>query len=205
MGLNFHPRVIGRMAVKDGRNQEMLMLETAAFDPIWTEFNWGRLGRCTVPCIRNYGSVFEGKKNAFPYEDEWESYDGEQKKHIYPPKDHASRKVERAEQYQDDETKSAISTNDKLAKIDKEALANTEYRLEEDNYPPTNRTLENFFRGSWSYHVHNQWLKQPQPSSWFNVIQVAQDGFFAGQRSNPYGEMWNGPPIKPYEISWEFA
>ena len=51
MDLNFHPRIIGFMAVKDNRNQEFRMLETAAFDPIWTEFNCDRLGRCTVPCV----------------------------------------------------------------------------------------------------------------------------------------------------------
>ena len=79
MGLNFHPRIIGVMAVKDKRNQEFHMLETAAFDPIWTEFNWDRLGRCTVPCIHDYGQVFKGK-NAFPLKDEWESYDGPQLK-----------------------------------------------------------------------------------------------------------------------------
>ncbi|KAL2353459.1 hypothetical protein BJ546DRAFT_824006, partial [Cryomyces antarcticus] len=76
MGLNFHPRVIGRMAWKDGRDREPLVLETAAFDPIWTEFNWDREGRCTVPCLRDYGAAFEGKPGAI--KDEWESYDGPQ-------------------------------------------------------------------------------------------------------------------------------
>lgn len=76
MGLNFHPRIIGVMAVKDHRNQEFHMLETAAFDPIWTEFNWDRLGRCTVPCIHDYGQVFKSK-SAFPLHNEWECYDGQ--------------------------------------------------------------------------------------------------------------------------------
>src|SRR5436309_7311925 len=31
-----------------------------------------------------------------------------------------------------------------------------DYIIEEDYYPPNNRTLQNFFRGSWSYHIHNQ-------------------------------------------------
>ena len=39
MGLNFHPRIVGVMAVKDKRNHEFHMLETAAFDAIWTEFD----------------------------------------------------------------------------------------------------------------------------------------------------------------------
>ena len=38
----------------------------------------------------------------------------------------------------------------------KENLSKAEYKIEEDNYPPTNRTMENFFKGAWMYHVHNQ-------------------------------------------------
>ena len=30
------------------------------------------------------------------------------------------------------------------------------YNLDDDKYPPNNRTMENFFRGAWSYHIHNQ-------------------------------------------------
>ena len=52
------------------------MLETGAFDPIWTEFNWDREGRCTVPCLRDYGAAFKGRQGAL--RDEWESYDGPQ-------------------------------------------------------------------------------------------------------------------------------
>jgi hypothetical protein len=146
MGLNFHPRVIGVMAVKDRRNKEFQMLETAAFDPIWTEFNWDRLGRCTVPCIHDYGQVFKGK-NAFPLKDEWEAYEGKplklasEKKHFWERREinaPAERAIEAPATY------------------DRDALSKAEYKIEQDNYPPTNRTLENFFRGAWSYHVHNQ-------------------------------------------------
>jgi hypothetical protein len=146
MGLNFHPRVIGVMAVKDHRNKEFQMLETAAFDPIWTEFNWDRLGRCTVPCIHDYGQVFKGK-NAFPLKDEWEAYEGEplklasEKKHFWERRE-ISAPAERA--------------IEAPATYDRDALSKAEYKIEQDNYPPTNRTLENFFRGAWSYHVHNQ-------------------------------------------------
>ena len=146
MGLNFHPRVIGVMAVKDRRNKEFQMLETAAFDPIWTEFNWDRLGRCTVPCIHDYGQVFKSK-NAFPLKDEWEAYEGEplqlasEKKHFWKRRE-IWAPAERAIQAP--------------ATYDRDALSKAEYKIEQDNYPPTNRTLENFFRGAWSYHVHNQ-------------------------------------------------
>jgi hypothetical protein len=50
-----------------------------------------------------------------------------------------------------------------------------------------------------------QWLKNPEPSSWLNVVQRAQDGFFSHGRMNPYGEKWDGPTIPEYEISWEYT
>jgi hypothetical protein len=49
-----------------------------------------------------------------------------------------------------------------------------------------------------------KWTKHPQPNSWFDVIQRAQDGFFAGKRSNPYDEKWEGPEIASYERWPEF-
>lgn len=198
MGLNFHPRVIGVMAVKDGRNGEFHMLETAAFDPIWTEFNWGRLGKCTIPCIHDYGQVFKGK-NAFPLKDEWMAYDGPQLKVAGRTREGHFWEVKRSEPEKRATTIGAVAT------IDRDALAKAEYRIEEDNYPPTNRTLENFFRGAWTYHIHNQWLKNPEPSSWLNIIQRAQDGFFSGKRTNPYGEKWEGPDVAEYDVSWEFV
>lgn len=39
-----------------------------------------------------------------------------------------------------------------------------------------------------------------------DVITQAQDGFFAGKRTNAYGEMWGGPPLEGYDRSgwgWE--
>ncbi|KAH6679650.1 snoRNA binding protein-like protein [Halenospora varia] len=204
MGLNFHPRVVGVMAVKDRRNQEFQMLETAIFDPIWTEFDWDRLGKCTVPCIHDYGQVFKGK-DAFPLHDEWEAYEGEQLKIASESKGRGhfwdmKRSVSRIDQR-------AVVAKDgvQVATYDRDALVKSEYKIEEDNYPPTNRTMENFFRGAFTYHVHNQWLKNPEPSSWLNVIQRAQDGFFSHGRMNPYGEKWDGPKIDEYEVSWEYA
>lgn len=215
MGMNFHPRVLGRMALKDGRNSEFLMLETAAFDPIWTEFNWARQGKCTVPCFKDYGQMFKGR-DAFPNHDEWEAYDGPQLAtidfHAKTPRD-----------AEPDVQKRAAGT---VERYDEDRLARAEYRIEEDHYPPTNRTMENFFRGAWTYHIHNQvcppsipaenqsdclltshpqWAKNPEPSSWFHVIQLAHDGFFAGKRVNPYGERWDGPELERYAISWEFT
>ncbi|KAH8816067.1 snoRNA binding protein-like protein [Xylogone sp. PMI_703] len=207
MGLNFHPRIIGVMAVKDHRNQEFHMLETATVDPIWTEFNWGRLGRCTVPCFKDYGQAFKGK-NAFPHHDEWESYDGPQLKNassgglaslFFGDK----RSISAGEI--DARSDQAVERAGTEAPITIKALTKAEYKIEEDKYPPTNRTLENFFNGAWTYHIHNQWLKHPEPSSWLNVIQRAQDGFFSDGRKNPYGEKWTGPPISRYEPSWEFV
>lgn len=163
MGLNFHPRVIGVMAVKDKRNQEFLMLETAAFDPIWTDFNWDRLGKCTVPCIHDYGQVFKGhKKTAFPLRDEWEAYEGKELelkterggKHFWERM--GLRDLEQRDEVQERATKEISVKVETPDTIDRKMLADTEYRIEEDKYPPTNRTLENFFKGAWTYHVHNQ-------------------------------------------------
>ncbi|KZM24159.1 hypothetical protein ST47_g4705 [Ascochyta rabiei] len=208
MGVNFHPRVLGRMAWKDGRDQEFLMLETAAFDPIWTEFNWDREGRCTVPCLRDYGAAFRGKKGSL--KDEWESYDGPRLEPI--DLSAAPHKELRLRSHEDQEhvSASAAATPSKgehadsfQATLDEEAELRkagviADYELEEDKFPPNNRTLENFFRGSWTYHIHNQWLKHPEPSSWISVLEHAQDGFFARSRTNIYGEKWTGPNLAPY-------
>ncbi|RKF83628.1 putative snorna binding protein [Golovinomyces cichoracearum] len=204
MGLNFHPRVIGVMAVKDGRNHELLMMETALFDPIWSEFNRDRLGSCTVPCIHDYGQVFQGSKTAFPLNDEWEAYEGNQSN---PQK----RVIKDLWDGKSNTKNAAVITNSKapnekiLQSFDRTLLQNAKYIIEEDNYPPSNRTLENFFRGAWTYHIHNQWTKNPEPSSWLNVLQRAQDGYFSHGRKNPYGEKWNGPEISEYDVSWGFT
>lgn len=188
MGLNFHPRVLGRMAWKDGRDQEFLMLETAAFDPIWTEFNWDREGRCTVPCLRDYGAAFKGKQGAL--KDEWESYDGpqletidltdasrkelrvrgagEQLSGLDTAAPLPSRRLRRSREELDNVPSSAAAPTPKVehadsfqATLDEEvelrkAGVVSDYILSEDKFAPNNRTLENFFRGAWTYHIHNQ-------------------------------------------------
>jgi len=215
MGVNFHPRVLGRMAWKDGRDQEFLMLETGAFDPIWTEFNWDREGRCTVPCLRDYGAAFKGRQGAL--RDEWESYDGPQLETIDFAK--AAQKELKIRGREDEEHVPASSaatpakpehadsfqpTLDEEAQLRKAGVV-TDYKFDEDKFPPNNRTLENFFRGAWTYHIHNQWLKHPEPSSWISILEHAQDGFFARSRTNPYGEKWTGPNLAPYNYWPEFV
>lgn len=167
MGVNFHPRVLGRMAWKDGRDQEFKMFETAAFDPIWTEFNWDREGPCTVPCLRDYGAVFKGGVGAI--RDEWESYVGPQLETIDPKESQNKELRTRSESKRDgsdaptaqkhgDKETHADSfqpTLDEEAELRKAGVV-TDYILAEDKFPPNNRTLENFFRGSWTYHIHNQ-------------------------------------------------
>lgn len=204
MGLNFHPRVIGVMAVKDGRNQEFLMMETALFDPIWSEFDRDQLGSCTVPCIHDYGQVFQGSKTAFPLNDEWKAYEGNQSN----LKKRAINNLWEGKSNMKDAAmilKSKTPKEKILQPFDKTLLQKAKYIIEEDNYPPSNRTLENFFRGAWTYHIHNQWTKDPEPSSWLNVLQRAQDGYLSHGRKNPYGEKWNGPEISEYDVSWRFT
>ncbi|KAF2091324.1 hypothetical protein K490DRAFT_31226 [Saccharata proteae CBS 121410] len=224
MGLNFHPRVIGRMAWKDGRDQEFLMLETAAFDPIWTEFNWDREGKCTVPCLKDYSAAFKGKDGSV--KDEWQSYDGPQLQQLdlssatpqQRPQSKEAQSVSSTEPSSSDDATPASSAAQKGGEEEDPAHAAdsfhatsaeeaelrakgavAEYRLEDDKFPPNNRTMENFFRGAWTYHIHNQ------PSSWINVLEMAHDGFFAGKRTNAYGEKWSGPDLMPYNYWPEFV
>lgn len=233
MGLNFHPRVVGRMAWKDGRDQELIMLESATFDPMWTEANWGREGRCTVPCLKDYGAAFKGKPAAL--KEEWESYEGPQAEHIdmknpptLPnlPKDlHPSQSSKREDASKSDllsyrqrriqtrslpspehhEPHSSFRTTSAEEDELRRAGAIADYVLLEDKFPPNNRTMEHFYRGAFVYNVHNQWLRHPEPSSWLAVIQAAHDGFFAGQRTNAYGEVWGGPELMPYYFWPEFV
>ncbi|KAI9743018.1 MAG: hypothetical protein M1818_003313 [Claussenomyces sp. TS43310] len=201
MGMNFHPRVLGLMAVKDGQNHEFDMLETALFDPLWTEFDHDRLGPCNTPCLRDYTMVFKGSRDAFPNDDEWDGYSGPGSDMTLQIGNKESAKIGRRAALRIPKPGKQIGT---VKTFDERALANAVYRIEEDYYPPGNRTLENFFKGSWSYHVHNQWLRHPEPSSWLNVIQRAHDDYFAATRTNVYGESWIGPKIANYELSWEF-
>jgi hypothetical protein len=61
-----------------------------------------------------------------------------------------------------------------------------------------NRTLENFYRGAYTIHVHNLWGLQYEPGSWIDILARAHDRFFAGERTNAYGEQWAGPRIEGY-------
>ncbi|EKG11445.1 hypothetical protein MPH_11460 [Macrophomina phaseolina MS6] len=228
MGVNFHPRVIGRMAWKDGRDQEFLMLETAAFDPIWTEFNWDREGRCTVPCFTDYSQAFKGKAGAI--KDEWQSYDGPQLPRVDLSQQKPRTRIDSqsvvegrtsdgegsrpgsdaphssaAQQKPGSTSSDSFSATSAEEKQLREKGVVADYRFEEDKFPPNNRTLENFFKGAWTYHIHNQWLKHPEPSSWINVMEIAHDAFFAGTRPNPYGETWGGPDLMPYNYWPEFV
>ena len=85
MGLNFHPRVIGRMMWKDGRNDELAMLHTAFFDPLVTDQRRAGTNHCTVPCHKNWESAFMA--DVENPEQEWHSYDG-------PPIDAAAIEAE---------------------------------------------------------------------------------------------------------------
>ena len=109
MGMNFHPRVLGRMMWKDGRNGELGMFHNAVFDPLVTNLRRRGTGKCTVPCHKNFESAFMG--NVEEPEFEWSNYEG--------PPEHAA----------------SLNAEEEVA---------------------TNRTMENFFRGAFAYHIHNQ-------------------------------------------------
>ncbi|CAG8715815.1 26245_t:CDS:2 [Dentiscutata erythropus] len=50
------------------------------------------------------------------------------------------------------------------------------------------RKMNNFFRGAFTYHWHNQWKTIIQPTSWLGVMQTAYDAFLEGKDSNIYDE-----------------
>lgn len=126
MGMNFHPKVIGRMAWLDDRNSELAMLHNAVFDPLVTNLRREGSDSCTVPCHKNFESSFMRVVDE-PW-DEWKSYRGEQVEDL------------------------------------------------EGSFPPTNRSLSTWFRGSWAYHIHNQVRSIGSPSSfrsfWMNVSVI---------------------------------
>ena len=108
MGMNFHPRVIGRMLWNDGKGDELKMLHNAVFDPLVTNLRREGTGKCTVPCHKNFQSAFMGEVEEREYE--WSNYHGDV-----------------VEEFMDDE-----------------------------GVVGGNRSLGNFFRGAWAYHIHNQ-------------------------------------------------
>jgi hypothetical protein len=133
MGMNFCPKVLGRMTWKERRLGEFPMLDTAAFDPSTCTINRRPGRKCSVPCHMDYKDVFAGKRGAV--KNEWRDYSGEQLKGI-------TASVNRT-----------ITPNG----FDAERMAGvSEYVMDKDPYPPSNRTLQNFFRGAWGYHIHNQ-------------------------------------------------
>ena len=144
MGMNYHPKVIGRMAWKDERNQELLMLDTAAFDPSTPYMNHNLRHRCTTPCHRYYSDVFNGRTNDLP--DEWRAYNGERLEEITFKRDELNEREE-------DGASSTIRGDGLQAPGTPVSLG---YGVEKDRYRPSNRTLQNFFRGAWTYHIHNQ-------------------------------------------------
>jgi len=163
MGLVYHFLALGRMLVQENRGDKdvnnvraMLKLENAFFDPMWVENDGKRVGRCSVPCVKDFEQLF---KNA-PMQGEWASFDGE------PLKGSTSGWNE--------------NTGDGLEIM------------------TVNRTLENFYRGAYTVHLHNLWGMQYELGSWIDVITRAHDGFFKGERTNPYGERWNRPKIEGY-------
>lgn len=146
MGLNFHPRIIGSMAVKDGRNRELLMMETALFDPIWTAFDHLRRGPCTVPCLTNYAQAFKGRRHSL--EREWDAFNDTAFK--------IDSSLLKSIVHENEEFKNMGPLNLTGLNIDLKTLRRMKYDISKDAYPPTNRTLQHFFRGAFTYHVHNQ-------------------------------------------------
>ncbi len=157
-GVHFHPRALGRMAVDEQRDREFFKLEDAAFDPTWSIFEEYK-GKCTVPCLTSIDDAFRAR----PFQAEWDAFEGEQLK----PLD-AGRLGDMDTRLRDPEDGSATSllasilapSHSETLNITQAALRQAgvigEYQIQDDVYAPTNRSLQNFYRGAWAYHVHNQ-------------------------------------------------
>lgn len=71
MGVNFHPRVLGRMLAKTGFDPDLVRFETGLFDPLWSEFDNERIGLCCTPCLKKFEEFFM----PFPLRGEWDTLD----------------------------------------------------------------------------------------------------------------------------------
>lgn len=118
MGFNFHPRAIGHMMWRDGRVKELTMLHNANFDPVVTNLRRVGTSACTVPCFKNWKSVFMSEIEEAPKE--WSDFE---------PKSLQGADVQGPDR---------------------------SVEIEGARASPMNRSLENFFQGAWSYHIHNQ-------------------------------------------------
>jgi hypothetical protein len=53
------------------------------------------------------------------------------------------------------------------------------------------RKIDNFFRGAFAYHWHNNWVRELHPTCWMGVMNTAYDSFINGTQINIYGELLN--------------
>ena len=74
MGMNFHPKVIGRMLLGDDRIDELAMLQNAVFDPLVTDLRRKGTDHCTIPCHKNFEQAFKAEVDE--PEKEWSAYSG---------------------------------------------------------------------------------------------------------------------------------
>ncbi|KAF2753416.1 hypothetical protein EJ05DRAFT_494895 [Pseudovirgaria hyperparasitica] len=201
MGSMFHPRVVGKMALTDGRDKEFLKLNDAAFDPVWTIFE-GYEGQCTVPCLTWIDDAFRAQK----FDAEWSAFEGAPLKTLDLSRpQNVKTKLDSVQEGSSLAILASILADRSSSVSDlKTALRNVgivaNYDATRDRFAPSNRTMQNFYRGSYAYHIHNQWAKQPEPSSWLDVLQQAHNEFFAGTSTNPYGEQWEGPEVLAYDF-----
>ncbi|RGB33390.1 hypothetical protein C1646_704511 [Rhizophagus diaphanus] len=58
-----------------------------------------------------------------------------------------------------------------------------------NDYSPLDlRKADDFFRGAYAYHWHNNWARELIPTCWMGVINTAYDAFINGTQTNIYGE-----------------
>lgn len=126
MGMNFCPKTLGQMTWKENRTQDWWMLDTAAFDPSTPTINFRSRRRKCSVPCHQHYSDVFKGKKG-ALKNEWRAFE------------------------EDSVPQQIVAPSTK-----REHLNHTIYIPMGDPYPPNNRTLQNFFRGAWGYHIHNQ-------------------------------------------------
>lgn len=208
MGMNFHPRVVGRMLWADGRADELAMLHNAVFDPLVTNLRREGVQTCTVPCHKNFKSAFmqeveEGGR-------EWGNYRGVEQEEGVDGVDGGNRTLAHffrgawAYHVHNQVRPPSLSLSLFLSFFAYSSSFLPSF-LPHHPLPPHSPTITHSSSTNQltSPNTHKQWWKTPEPHSWLDVVTRAQDGFFGGERTNAYGEVWRGPRVEGYErVGW---
>lgn len=178
LGLNFHPRTVGDIARRDGRHRELLMLETAAFDPVWCEFSGKRMGKRTTPDFVEFDEFFQARaKDAG-----WLSGTS-------PDMNTALATMTAGQRVAAGFFRGAFGYH-----------IHNLVRVLVSMHAPFCLKLLLCKRGDLTHISCQQWHTKPEPGSWLWHFTEWQNRFFNRQDVNIYGEMWEDAPLEDYKL-----